>query len=152
MSQYPVFERMTVEQRGRLILKSRSEPRRNQKRFLKDLGGDGSAEELDAVLTAVLNDPAAVTEADRLGRMRDLAAKSVELGLDGRVAELLAEIRVRISEKGLSQSEIASRCGWPDSLLSAYLTGQKSPGIGNLVKIASSLGCQWRLIDDSQSH
>ena len=138
--------KLTVDQQAQLLFKAKHEPRRNQKRFLKDLGGSGSAEELDEVLATVQNNPKAVAEAGRLENARKLAARSVELGLDGQVAEMIAEIRLKIDGSGLTQSDVAARCGWPASLLSGYLTGQKLPGTENLVKLAHTLGFQWRMV------
>lgn len=132
-------------QLGKLLFKSRNEPRRNQKRYLKDLGGEGSAEELDVMLERAANNPAAVAEADRLDQQRHLMAKTVEAGVDGRVAEMLADVALKIREQGLTQQDVADRCGWPQSLVSAYLTGGKEPGAKNLAKMASAVGCVWRL-------
>ncbi len=47
--------KLTIADQARLLFKSRTEPRRNQKRFLRDLGGEGSAEELDAMLAIAEN-------------------------------------------------------------------------------------------------
>lgn len=142
---------LTIDQQAQLLFKSKHEPRRNQKRFLKDLGGSGSAEELDEVLATVQGNPKAVAEAERLEKARKLAARSVELGLDGQVAEMIAEIRLKIDASGLTQSDVAARCGWPASLLSGYLTGQKLPGMENLVKLAHTLGFSWRMIPEKKS-
>jgi transcriptional regulator with XRE-family HTH domain len=60
---------------------------------------------------------------------------------------MLADVRLRMQEQSLTQSDIAERAGWPQSLVSAYLTGDKEPGIGNLAKLASAVGCKWRLTD-----
>ncbi len=143
--------KLTIADQARLLFKSRTEPRRNQKRFLRDLGGEGSAEELDAMLAIAENNPKAVAEADAIEKSRDIAAKSIERGVDERTAEILAHIKMRIDASGLSQSEVASRCGWPDSLLSGYLTGQKLPGLANLAKIADALGYQWKMVPNSNS-
>lgn len=138
--------KITIEQLGRLLFKSRHEPRRNQKRFLKDLGGDGSAEELDEVLARAKKSPAAVAEAEQLELQRHHMAKTIELGIDGRVAEMLADVRLKMQAAGLTQAEVAERCGWPQSLVAAYLTGGKEPGAKNLAKMASAVGCVWRLV------
>ncbi len=136
---------LTSEQLGRLIFKARHEPRRNQKRFLKDLGGEGSAEELDRVLMMAESVDAAIRECERLERHRLIVAKTVDAGVDGRVAEMLAEIRLKMQDQGLTQAEIGDRCGWPQAMVSAYLSGTKEPGIGNLAKLATAVGCVWRL-------
>ncbi len=143
--------KLTLDQQAQLLFKAQHEPRRNQKRFLKDLGGSGSAEELDEVLQMARDNPKAVAESERIDKARKIAARSVELGLDGHVAEMIAEIRLRIEDSGLTQSEVAARCGWPASLLSGYLTGQKLPGMENLAKLAHTLGFRWRMIPEKKS-
>ena len=137
--------KLSTRQLGLLLHKSRSQPRRNQKRFLKDLGGDGSAEELDAVLAKANKSKDAVAEADRLDRERAITAKAVEAGVDGRVAEMLAAIRVEMKDQGVTQEQLAERCGWAQSLVAKYLTGKSEPGSQNLAKMAEALECRWRL-------
>jgi len=137
--------KLATEQLAQLLYKSWNEPRRNQKRFLKDLGGDGSAEELDKVLQIATGDAEATRQAEILEERRKQVAKTVEIGVDARVAEMLADIRVKMKELKLTQEDLAEACGWNQPLVAAYLTGQKEPGIGNLAKMATSLGCVWRL-------
>lgn len=134
---------------GRLLFKSRHEPRRNQKRFLKDLGGDGSADELDRVLAAAAADKRVVAECERLDAERRRAAKSIDWNVEARVAEMLAHVRIAMEHQQLTQTEVAERCGWQQPLVAAYLTGAKEPGISNLAKLASAVGCVWRLTSTS---
>lgn len=136
---------LTTEQQGELIFRSRHLQRRLQKRYLKELGGDGTAEELDQQLAAAQASDAAVAVADRLDRRRHLVASAVELGREARVAELLADIRVRMEEQGVTQVELALRCGWQQGLVSDYFRGKSLPGAANLCKMAEALGCVWRL-------
>lgn len=137
--------KLTTEQAGRLLYKAANEPRRNQKRYLKDLGGDGSAEELDALLQRHKDDRAAATEAERLEKQRHYMAQTIEIGVDGRVAEMLADLRLKMQALGLTQQDVADRCGWTQPLVAAYLTGAKEPGAKNLAKMAQAVGCVWRL-------
>ena len=130
---------------GRLLHKSQHEPRRNQKRYLKDLGGEGSAEELDDVLATAAQNKAAVAESERLDKQRAIMAKTIELGVDGRVAEMIADVRLKMQALGLNQEDVAERCGWSQPLVAAYLTGKKEPGAKNLAKLASAVECVWRL-------
>ena len=130
---------------GRLLFKSRHEPRRNQKRFLKDLGGEGSAEELDRVLAIAAANKRAVAEAARLEAELGQTAEDVDWNIVGRVAEMLAHVRLAMEHHGLTQQEVAQRCGWQQPLVAAYLTGAKEPGITNLAKLAEAVGCVWRL-------
>ncbi len=90
--------------------------------------------------------PKAVAESERIDKARKIAARSVELGLDGHVAEMIAEIRLRIEDSGLTQSEVAARCGWPASLLSGYHWPETS-GDGEPCKAGSHTG--FSLADDS---
>ena len=57
---------LTSEQLAVLLFKSRTESRRDQKRYLESLGGDGSARELDWMLSLARNDLPARAESDRL--------------------------------------------------------------------------------------
>lgn len=139
------MRKFTSEELGRMLFKSKHEPRRNQKRFLKDLGGEGSADELDGVIAVAQSNKAAVAECERLEKHRSLMARTVELGVDGRVAEMIADVRLRMQEHGLTQNDVAERCGWTQPLVAAYLTGAKEPGATNLAKLASAIGCVWRL-------
>jgi hypothetical protein len=129
---------------GRLLFKSRHEPRRNQLRFLKDIGGEGSAEELDRVLEAAQADKRAVAESERL-EMERRRAVNINLDNEGRVAEMIADIRLKMEAQKLTQQEIADRCGWQQPQVAAYLSGAKEPGITNLAKLATAVGCVWRL-------
>lgn len=136
---------LTTEQLGKLLYKSNHEPRRNQKRYLKDCGGDGSAEELDRVLAQARQNPDAVAVCKQLERQREITARTVELGVDAGVAEMLADVKLRMADLGLTQADIADACGWQQPLVSAYLRGEKEPGAKNLAKLAAAVGCVWRL-------
>jgi transcriptional regulator with XRE-family HTH domain len=50
-----------------------------------------------------------------------------------------------MAEQGLTQQDVADRCGWRQPQVAAYLTGAKEPGVKNLAKLASAVGCLWRL-------
>lgn len=136
---------LTTEQLGKLLYKADHEPRRNQKRYLKDLGGEGSADELDQMLAIAEQSAAAKREAKRLERERAITAKTIETGIDGHVAEMLAAVRLRLDELEMTQAQLADLCGWPASQLSAYLSGTKSPGVENLARMATALNAEWRL-------
>lgn len=142
--------KLTSEQLGRLLYKAKNEPRRNQKRYLKDLGGEGSAEELDMWIDRAEMDQAAVAESVRLEKQRHLMAKTVDAGVDGRVAEMIADLRLKMDDQKLTQQEVADRCGWTQPLVAAYLNGAKEPGAKNLAKLASAVGCAWRLMPVEQ--
>ncbi|HTU77711.1 MAG TPA: helix-turn-helix transcriptional regulator [Solirubrobacteraceae bacterium] len=56
--------------------------------------------------------------------------------------ELLAEIR---RAAGLSQAELARRCGVQRSVLSAYEHGRRQPSVAALARIARAAGMELRL-------
>jgi hypothetical protein len=142
--------KLNSQQLGRLLFKAAHEPRRNQKRYLKDLGLEGSAEELDRVLALASRDATAVREAEQMAKRRKLMARAVEVGVDSQVIEMLAEIRLKMEDHHLTQQDLAERCGWQQPLVAAYLTGAKEPGVGNLAKMAMAVGCVWRLAADAE--
>ena len=47
-----------------------------------------------------------------------------------------------ISARGLPQSEIASRCGITEAMLSRYIHGTSMPGIDKVYSLADVLGCR----------
>ncbi len=136
---------------GTLLYKARHEPRRNAKRFLKDRGGEGTAAELDELLAAAAADPAAAAIAERIERERAAVARNLDLGMEARAAEMIADVRVRMAEQGLTQQDVADRCGWTQPLVAAYLNGRKEPGIRNLTKLAEAVGRVWRLLPIDQA-
>ena len=136
---------LSTEQLGLLLHRSRREPRRNLKRYLKDHNGAGSAEELDQILEIARNNAEAVHLSDVLEQQRLAQKRAVEGSSDGHVTRMLVDVRVRMNELGLTQSELGERCGWNQSLVSDYLTGKKEPGSKALAKMASALSCFWKL-------
>jgi len=141
--------KLDAEQLATVLFRATNEPRRFAKGMLKRLGGEGSAVELDRVLANARADREAMAIYEQMECRRRATARAVEAGVDGGVAEMLADIRLRIQYLGITQDEVAHRVGWPASLLSAYLTGEKQPGIGNLAKLAGALECVWRLTPEN---
>lgn len=137
---------MSAEQLGRVLHKrDRKEPRKNQKRYLKDIGGDGTADELDQVLEYAELNREALAEAKRLERQRELTIETVDAGIDSAVIEMIGALRLRMEELGITQTELAERCDWAQPQVAAYLTGKKMPGLENLTKMARAMGSCWRL-------
>lgn len=64
--------------------------------------------------------------------------------------KMLTAIRARVAELGLTQIELGKRCGWPQSLVSRYLSGQKEPGMESLTKLARAVGCEWVLTENAR--
>lgn len=137
--------KLTAVQLGRLLFKAANEPRRNQKRYLKDLGGDGSADELDQVLEQAQSSKKAADEFERLQKQRDVVRESVSSDVDKSVAGMLADLRIAMEQEAMTQKELADRCGFSQPQVAAYLSGKKEPGIGNLAKLASALNRTWKL-------
>ncbi len=142
--------KLTIQQYAQVLARSRVEPRRNVKRYLHDLGVASTSEELDRVLDEAVANPQVTLEAARIERLRNAQSKAIAHCNIGQVAEMLADVRLRMDDLSLTQTDVATRCGWTQSLVSDYLTGKKEPGIGNLAKLAASVGCVWRLDADKQ--
>lgn len=142
---------LSTDQMGRLIFKAEHESRKNAKKFLKDLNQPATSRDLDAALEMARSDKDAVKIARMIARSRAIQAKTVEAGIDSGVVEMLAAIRLRMVEIGITQEQLADGLGWSTSQVSFYLTGAREPGTGNLAKIASYLGCRWRLELDVQT-
>jgi|JI8StandDraft_2_1071088.scaffolds.fasta_scaffold104254_3 transcriptional regulator with XRE-family HTH domain len=64
--------------------------------------------------------------------------------------KMLDAIRSRVTEIGITQTELGKRCGWTQSLVSRYLSGQKEPGMESLTKLAKAVGCEWMLITEKR--
>lgn len=144
MTTLPIAQ-LTTQQQIVVLYKAEHENRKNAKSFLRDIGYSGSADELDQALAIAGENPAAVAGAKELGRRRKAIARGIATEVDGHVVEILADLRLRIKDLGLTQTEVASRCGWPQSQVAAYLNGLKEPTLGNLAKLAAAVGCVWRL-------
>ena len=136
---------LTSEQMGKLLFKAIHEPRRNLKRFLHDLGGAGSAEELDEALATAANDKEATVIANTLNERRWQESMCIEDRIDDDLVRMMQEISQKMKEKGISQSDLAILCGIHQPTLSKYLSGKKEPGVRNLTRMARSVGCFWKL-------
>lgn len=58
---------------------------------------------------------------------------------DAQAAILIAEIRDRRLELGLTQAEAADRAGWSAQTWSAYETGTRRPGMANIARMADAV-------------
>jgi hypothetical protein len=116
---------LTTDQLGKLLFKCVHEDRRNQKRFLKDCGLQGSASELDRQLQLAQVSHDAQLECRRLERERATKVKTVDAGVDADDVEMLAAIRSRLHQISMTQAELATAAGMKGPLVSDYLTGKK---------------------------
>ena len=139
---------LTADQLARLLFKSHHEPRRQLKQFIRDLGGLGTAEELNEVLTAANANEVVKRIAERMEIERDGTLGSIELNSDTQLVHLLDSIKKRIDLLNLTESDVATMCGWSQELLSEYLSGKVEPGVKNLAKLAASVGLSLDLSDD----
>ena len=148
----PLLPQMSIEftadQLARLLFKSHHEPRRNLKQFIRDLGGLGTAEELNEVLAAAKANEVVKRIAERMEIERDGTIGSVELKSDTQLFQLLDSIKKHMDVMDLTQSDVATMCGWSQELLSEYLSGKVEPGVKNLAKLAASVGLSLDLSDD----
>lgn len=87
----------------------------------------------------------AIREKERLEEQRELMAKTSEAGATAEVSEILADIRLAMKSLGVTQVELAERCGLTQPVIAAYLTGKREPGAKNLALIAKALGMKWKL-------
>lgn len=142
----------TTEQLGRLLMKHRrKEPRRNLKRWLKDCGGAGSAEELDEVLAAALKTKPAIAEADRLEKAHLAELDRTEQhGLAG-VADMITQVQQAQQAAGINQEQLATMVNATQPQVSEYVTGKVIPGGLMLARIAAALGKRWELVDDTRT-
>lgn len=141
----------TSDQLGRLLFKKKAgEPRKNLKRYLKDCGGAGSAEELDQVLPIAERDADAIRIAEELHRERMSQLATVEQRGLGALADMLAQIEQLRKESGLSQEDIGELMDMQQPQYSAYVSGKKQPGGLVLAKAAEALKKRWVLVDDDR--
>ena len=63
------------------------------------------------------------------------------------VAAMIAQIRERMDEQGISQSELARRSGIQQPRISDALNGKDEPGARKIARMADAVGCEWRLVD-----
>ncbi len=138
----------TFEQLAVVLARSKHEPRRNLKRYLKDLGGRGSAEELDEALEQAMSDSKVVAESERISAVRSSESRSINEEVDVQLTIMFEQALAKMEERGLSIGELAVLCGWSGSLTSELMNRQKTPTAEQLAKVASALKCNWRLTDE----
>ena len=79
----------------------RGEPRRNLKRLLRDHGGDGSAEELDAVFDSDGYGSQKVADlAEKLRVEQESEAGAIESGMAAGVAAIFAQLNAEMKSQG----------------------------------------------------
>jgi hypothetical protein len=135
----------TKEQLATLLARSRNEPRRNLKRYLHDVGGEGSAAELDEALAAANANKEIQRMANAIEHERVLASEHVSATLTAHLNALRAELATKMDERQMSIADVAGICNWSDDLVHSILKGDHVPSVEQLCKFAAALDSQWRL-------
>jgi predicted transcriptional regulator len=52
---------------------------------------------------------------------------------------MLKEIKIRMAELGVTQTELGNRLGWPQSTVARYLTGSVEPSATKLQQMVEAL-------------
>lgn len=137
--------KLTSKTLGELLHVTRTHNRRAAKRWLAERQLPSSADDLDGYLVTAEADAAAVSHAELLAARRKAAASAIERGVDEAVASMIGAIRIEMREQGVTQEQMAERCGWQQPLVNRYLNGNIEPGAKNLAKMATALGKSWQL-------
>lgn len=69
----------------------------------------------------------------------------------GPIIEMMAHVRIKMRVNDLSLQAFAQRCGLPESQVEAYLNGTEEPSVKNLTKLATGVGCVWRLATEAEA-
>lgn len=142
--------KLTNEQLGELLFRSRRMNRRLQKRFLHDCGGAGTSEELDLVISLARANKKAVAIAEELEAKRHEIASNVDKALESEVESFIGQLAEAMRQKGITQAELSTRCGIPQSMISQYLTLSREPGLRNLTRLVSALGMKIEVLEKSE--
>ncbi len=134
------------EQLATLLSRSSNEPRRNLKRYLKDLGGRGSSEELDELLAIANANPKIVKMATKLNEERSAASRTISEAKHDHVRSFGEEIQRQIDDNGTNINELASVCGYSRTVMASIVNGKESPTAEQLARIAIALECKWTLV------
>lgn len=140
----------TVEQLATVLARLKVEPRRNVKRYLKDQGGRGSAEELDLVVAEALANSKAMKLAEEIADDRANRSREITDGLEFEIEGWLDEIESAMQIRKISLGELAAVCGYTVDLMSLIVNGKQRPTTEQLARIAIALRCSWRLIMDDE--
>lgn len=140
----------TVEQLALVLARLKVEPRRNVKRYLRDQGGRGSAEELDLVIAEAMANSKAVELSQKLAAERATQSRSINDGLDAQIDVWRSEIKRELELRKMSLGELSTVCGYTVDYVSSTLNGSQRPSVEELAKIAIALQCSWRLVSDDE--
>jgi len=143
--------KMSDEQLGMLLFKAMHEPRRNQKRWIRDCGGVASAEELDRMLGVANRNKKAVSIRDDLEAKRKTLNSAEDEDASSLVVAFMDRVKAAMIERDMKQSDLAVMCGWHPTAISNYFSGKKEPGIRNLLKMLEVLGKELQIKDKNSN-
>lgn len=92
----------------------------------------------------IMNDGVRLVYNDMDKTVRELPSADT-LSKDQCVREFGFRLRSIMHQKGVTQAELAVRTGMPQTSLSRYVNGKHEPGLYNVDRIATALGCS---VDD----
>ena len=67
----------------------------------------------------------------------------------GRLAEMIADLRVQMDERDLTFEDVAESCDVDSHTAQSILDGEQIPTIDQLINLASAIGCRWSLVSVS---
>lgn len=132
---------MTPEQLGMLLYKTETKSRRAGKVYLHSLGAPSSSEDLDMAIKKAQASKKALAARLTIESKQASNGSEIDSKADSLVSAAIGQIIDELAKQGLNRTEFAQMCGWPDSLLSNYLTGRKEPGLRAFCRMAAVLNC-----------
>lgn len=137
---------LTTEQLATLLAKAKREPRRNLKRFLKDLGGAGSAAEVDEVLKVAMADPKAVAISQQLDRDRQAAIASVYQGVELQHSALMSDMQQLQLNRSIPDYQLERLCDLTTGCIAKFRDGRLRAPLDSMLRIAAALGSSLRML------
>lgn len=122
---------------GELLFRvRRGDPKRDQKRVLRNAGGKGDAPELESVLASdAMSRRTVIAEADRL---------QAEFEQQDKVCKLLEPIREACKASGLTQTQLATLGDTSQKSISEYLNGGTCNPV-TLENLAGAMGAKLKI-------
>lgn len=141
---------MTPEQLGMLLYKTETKSRRAGKVYLHSLGAPSSSEDLDMAIKRAQASKKALAARESIESKQSSDGSEIDSKADQLVTSAISQVIAELAKQGLNRAEFAQMCGWPDSLLSNYLTGRKEPGLRAICRMAAVLNCTLGIIPEKR--
>lgn len=141
---------MTNEQLGMLLYKTETKSRRAGKVYLHSIGAPSLSDDLDMALKKAQASKKAVEVRQSIEAKQNSDGSDLDTKADELVSAAIGQVIAEISNRGLNRTEFAHMCGWPDSLLSNYLTGRKEPGLRAICRMAAVLNCTLGIVPEKK--